>query len=121
MDCPDCGTPNDDAAERCEACRVLLDDLAYEEATADYSGLIPTRNKPALWAYYLGLFSFVPGIGLLLGIAAVVLGSQGLARFARHPEVKGKVHAWIGIWLGGFFTLFYVALTIFLIVVLAGS
>jgi len=115
MHCRHCGTQNDDDAERCKACHVLLDELDFDEATDGYSGMFPKRNPAALAAYYLGLFSFLPFIGLLLGIAAVVLGVMGLKQVARYPEVKGRVHAWIGIWLGGLFTLFYAALTIFLL------
>ena len=70
-------------------------------------GLIPYKNAPALTAYYLGVFSVIPCLGIPLGIAAVILGILGLRRAARRPEVKGKVHAWIGIVLGALFALVY--------------
>ena len=104
MECPDCGTPNADDARRCVHCRVLLDDLEYEDATIGYSGMIPSRNGPALAAYYLGIFAFIPFLGILLGIPAFFLGLKGLKNVARFPEVKGKVHAWIGVLVGGFFS-----------------
>jgi len=66
-------------------------------------GLIPYRNGPALAAYYLGVFSLIPLVGTFLGVAALVLGIVGLRKAARQPEVRGKVHAWVGIILGGLF------------------
>ena len=59
--------------------------------------LIPLRNMPALVAYYLGIFSLAPCLGLLLSIPACICGIIGLVKASRHPEVKGKVHAWIGV------------------------
>jgi len=38
---------------------------------------------------------------------ALVLGIMGLRKRAKNPEVKGSVHAWIGIVLGGLFTLIW--------------
>ena len=70
---------------------------------------------PALVAYYLGVFSVIPCVGLPLGIAAVALGIMGLRRAAKHPESKGKVHAWVGIIVGGIFGLIYLALTILML------
>jgi len=64
------------------------------------STLIPYRNAPALIAYYLGVFSLIPCVGFFLGLAAVVLGIFGLKQASKHPEAKGKAHAWTGIILG---------------------
>ncbi len=68
-------------------------------------GVIPYKNPPALIAYYLGLFSLLPFIGLLLAIPAFILGILGLKKRAKDPAVKGSVHAWIGIVMGGLMTL----------------
>jgi hypothetical protein len=78
--------------------------MARPVAVDGYSGLIPYRNTPALMAYYTGLFSLLPVIGLFLAVPAVILGIAGLRRRAANPEVKGAVHAWIGIIMGGLFT-----------------
>lgn len=59
--------------------------------------LIPTRNGAALTAYYLGLFSIIPVLGLPLGIVAIVLGVKGLRRFREDASVRGRNHAWVGI------------------------
>ena len=63
-------------------------------------GVIPYKNAPALIAYYTGLASIIPVLGMLLGPIAFVLGIMGLRKRKREPEVKGSVHAWIGIVLG---------------------
>ena len=64
------------------------------------SGIIPYKNPPALIGYYLGVFSLIPCVGLLLGIAAIVLGVIGLRNATAMPGSKGKAHAWTAIVLG---------------------
>lgn len=85
--------------------------------------LIPSRNGAALAAYYLGLFSLFPCLGFFLGVAAVVLGIQGLRNERRDSAVRGGAHAWIGIICGGLFGLFNLLLLVFAAVgyFLAGS
>ena len=64
-------------------------------------GIIPYKNVPALAAYYIGIVSLLCCfVGLPVGIVAVVLGIMGLQKRARQPEVKGSIHAWIGIICG---------------------
>jgi hypothetical protein len=64
-------------------------------------GVIPYKNPKALMAYYFGIFSLIPCLGLVSGIAAVVLGILGLKDYRKKPIIRGVVHAWIGIVLGG--------------------
>lgn len=90
--------------------------LPTQEPKDPTGGLIPYKNGPALAAYYLGVFSVIPVLGLFLGLGALVLGIMGLRMAARQPEVKGKVQAWVGIIVGGFFGLAYLALTVLIIV-----
>jgi hypothetical protein len=78
--------------------------LQPEEGDAT-GGIIPYKNGPALAAYYLGIFSLLPCIGLVLAIPAFILGIMGLKKRKENPAVKGSVHAWIGIIMGGIFTL----------------
>ena len=66
------------------------------------NAIIPYKNPLALTAYYLGVFSLIPVLGILLGIAAVWLGIAGLKRRKAQPHLGGAAHAWIGIVLGGF-------------------
>lgn len=79
-------------------------------------GLIPYKNVPALLAYYLGLFSLLPCLGLFLAIPAFVLGIMGLRKRKQNPAVKGSVHAWIGIVMGGLMTLVWGAMWIMMII-----
>lgn len=78
-------------------------------------GLIPYKNPHALAAYYLGLFSLAPCIGLPLGVGGLVLGIIGLKKRRENPVIKGSVHAWIGIIMGG------IMATIWLIVGIAAG
>jgi hypothetical protein len=62
--------------------------------------LIPYRNGRALAAYYTGVFSLIPCLGLLLGPVALVLGILGRKYANANPEAKGAGHAVAGIVLG---------------------
>jgi hypothetical protein len=79
--------------------------------------IIPYKNARALAAYYLGVFSVIPPVGALLGIPALVLGLSGLRFRRQNPEAGGRVHAWIGIVLGGLFGFGYLALVALVIIV----
>jgi len=78
--------------------------------------LIPTKNPNALIAYYLGVFSLIPCLGLILAIPALILGLKGLKFANEHPETKGKAHAWVGIIMGALFTLIWGGLIIMALV-----
>ena len=85
-------------------------------------GVIPYKNPYALIAYYLGicslLFCVIP---LPLGIVPVVLGIIGLRKRAENPVIKGSVHAWIGIVLGGLSTIGSLFMIVGVIVTLANQ
>lgn len=103
--CRACGLKHSDNAYKCTGCGALL----HEELPSQYvvtdngtmGGLFPYKNAQALWAYYLGVFAFVPFFGILLGIVALILGVRGLRYVDVHPDAQGKAHAWVGIILGG--------------------
>lgn len=65
------------------------------------SAVVPYKNPKALMAYYFAIFALIPCLGLPLGIAALCLGIAGLKVVKAHPNAHGKVHAWVGILLGG--------------------
>ena len=62
---------------------------------APLSGMIPYKNPHALVGYYLGIFSCLPILGLLLGPAAIVVGIMGIRRRKVEPNRRGLAHAWI--------------------------
>ena len=70
-------------------------------------GVIPYKNPQALTAYYLGILGMLPLIGIVFSLPAFVLGIRGLQARKRNPVVKGSAHAWIGIILGGLFSLLW--------------
>lgn len=106
MYCPKCGAQNSDESLKCSECGKVLKTIAAPSSDP-IATLIPYKNAKALIAYYLAVFSLIPCLGSPLGIAAFVLGLQGLKEAQIHPEAKGKVHAWIGILGGGLFGLIY--------------
>lgn len=83
-------------------------------------GIIPYNNPKALIAYYLGIASGLPLIGLPFGVAAFFLGILGLRDRKRNPVIKGSAHAWVGIGCGGLFSLLWLLLIVTLILGAAG-
>lgn len=115
MFCRKCGAENEDTAQNCKCGEPLRSGSAAAGDDA-ISSIIPYRNVYALVAYYLGVFSVIPCFGFLIGIPALVLGIIGLKHAGKHPEAKGKVHAWVGIILGGFCGLVWLALLAIIII-----
>jgi predicted Zn finger-like uncharacterized protein len=64
------------------------------------SSLIPYKNGRALAAYYCGVFSLIPCLGLILGPIALIFGILGLRFGKEYPTAGGKGHAIAGIVLG---------------------
>lgn len=121
MYCSECGAENDDNNHQCVKCGEFLHDEHTGAAAADegLASLIPYKNSCALIAYYLGVFSVIPVLGIPVGIGGFILGLLGLRAAAAHPEVKGKVHAWVGIIVGGLFGFGYLIAFLLLIVAAA--
>jgi len=59
------------------------------------------KNRPAVLAYRCAQVGLIPGLGLLLGLAAIGLGVRGRQVFLADPESRGLGHAVAGIVLGG--------------------
>jgi hypothetical protein len=102
--CRKCGQQNKENNFKCARCGFVLHGqtqpqyIVVEDGTV--GGLIPYKNPKSLWAYYLGLFSLIPCFGIILGIAALILGIGALRYANLHPEARGKIHAWVGIIMG---------------------
>lgn len=104
------------ADEELERPRTRSRNIRRDPAGEAVSTIIPYKNAKALIAYYLGVFSFIPCLGHLLGPAALILGILGL-RYARaHPTAKGGGHAIAGIIMGCLTTLGYWGLTLVFLV-----
>src|SRR5258708_1908899 len=106
MFCPKCGCENDDKNLNCSKCGQVLKSVSPKQDDP-IAAIIPFKNSKALIAYYLGVFSIIPCVGSPLGIAALLLGLQGLKDYKKNPQSHGAVHAWVGILVGGFFGLLY--------------
>jgi Domain of unknown function (DUF4190) len=65
-----------------------------------FATLVPFRNKFALFAYYCGIFAWIPVLCFLLGPIAMVLGIIGLFKARKHPKAHGTGHAIAGIVCG---------------------
>ncbi len=83
--------------------------------TSGIEVLIPYRNSTALAAYYIGIFSLIPVLGLLLGPIALACGIYGLKAAAKDSSARGRVHAWIGIVLGTLVTLGHIAVIVVIV------
>ena len=99
--CPMCGEPVPADVETCPHCQEPLRRKKSSGEGDATGGVIPYKNVPALAGYYCAVFSLIPCFGLVLGPAAFILGILGLRAASQNPAVKGQVHAWIGIVLGG--------------------
>ena len=103
--CPQCRQENAENNYKCTRCGLVLHVAPTPmRPTSTYNTLgvlIPYKNTQALAAYYCGVFGLIPGLGLPVALAALVLGILGLKFAKHHPEAKGKAHAWAGIILGG--------------------
>ena len=95
--------------------------MSLQNSNDPLSTIIPYKNSKALISYYLGLFSIIPFVGLILGIVAIVFGSQGMKFAGENPEAKGKAHAGIGIGCGLVGTLFNLAIVAVIILALVQS
>lgn len=114
--------PDDFDEEELAQPRKKCGDIRRDPAGDAVSTFIPYKNAKALIAYYLGVFSFIPCVGHLLGPAAFILGILGLRYAKTYPTAKGGGHAIAGIIMGGLTTVGYWGLTIlFIVLVLWGN
>jgi uncharacterized protein YqgC (DUF456 family) len=64
------------------------------------SHVVPYKNPCALAGYYCGFGALLPGLGLLLGPVAALLGAIGFMKARENPEAHGTGHAITGVLLG---------------------
>jgi len=134
--CPKCGASNFVTDRECMSCGTSLMAQArpappaaapaipppppswqqMSPAKSPLDAIIPVKNGAALTAYYVGLFCFIPVIGLPMAVFAFISGLNGYKFAKANPEVHGKAHAWVGIICGGFWGLVHLAIVIIFIV-----
>ena len=120
--CPKCSAENHASDRQCLSCGVVLAPPPPPQPHGSFTDtLIPVKNPYALIAYYLAVFSIIPCIGIILGLGAFVLGLMGLSHSKAHPAVKGRVHAWIGVIVGGIFGFGYLILTVLFLTAQGGT
>ncbi len=85
------------------------------------SALIPTGNPAALIAYYTGIVSCLPFLGLPVAILAIFQARKGLKVHRENPELHGKGHAVTGMVCGVIGLLINVVLTGALITAMASG
>ena len=106
MRCPACNTENADTAPSCRSCGSTLPrkprrrGLA-EETDTPFGPRTEACNRAALRAYYVGLLSLIPGLGLFLGPAAVILGLRAGQRGRNEPGFTAAGPARAAVLLGG--------------------
>lgn len=100
--------------------RRYRDDDPPRDAGA-LTSLIPYRNSLALSAYYCGVFSLIPCLGVVLGIISIILGWLGINFANKNPQAKGKGHAVAGIVLGSVSVLYHLGVIIFIVAVAISS
>jgi hypothetical protein len=105
----DANTPNPYLTPQAEQMVPMQPQYAQDMQGDSTGGLIPYKNKHALIAYYLGIFSFfIP----FSGIASIVLGVKGLQARNRNPVIKGSAHAVVGIVAGICTIIFHICATV---------
>ncbi len=70
--------------------------------------ILPTKNKPALIGYYLGIFGLIPFLGIPFAVAAIFVSKKGLDQYKVNPTPGAKSHAMTGFVLGIFATTCFV-------------
>ena len=94
--------------------QIGVDSKLQVRSPEQHLHLIPYKNGPAVMAYYAGVFSLIPCIGFISGIAAIVLGVMGAKNARKHLEVQGSYHAWAGIILGSLVVLAHLSALVYL-------
>lgn len=102
--CHVCQAENLDDAPRCVACNARL--RKRERASDDapdspFSPRADAINRPIVTAYYIGVWSMVPLLGLILGPLAFFLAWRGHALGKKHPGYLGGGHAMFTMILAG--------------------
>ncbi len=105
MRCPACHTENTDTAPRCTSCGGTLKSKPRRrglsaETDTPFAPRTEACNRAALRAYHVCLLGLIPGVGLLCGPAAVVMGWIARRRGMKEPGFTAYSPARAAILLG---------------------
>ncbi len=99
MDCPVCHTENAVEAVTCSTCGRSLNSSRRRPSSrrrnAEISEIAAVDSaNPAAWrAYRVALWSMIPGVGLLLGIIAIILGCLAVRDAGDDLSARNRAHA----------------------------
>ncbi|WP_147263427.1 DUF4339 domain-containing protein [Roseimicrobium gellanilyticum] len=65
------------------------------------------KKGAALTSFYLAALGLIPGIGIFCAIPAIFFGLKGLKDTKADPQSRERMHALVGVFVGGFLTLMY--------------
>ena len=68
------------------------------------------KKGAALTSFYLAALALIPGLGVLCAVPAIFFGLKGLQEAKGQPQSRERMHALVGVLVGGFLTLMYLAL-----------
>jgi hypothetical protein len=109
MRCPGCNTENAPGTSRCGSCGATLGPArrkgAGRHGPAEGTDTAPPADgegtdRAALRAYRVAVLGLIPGLGLLLGPLAVVLGTAARRRGRSDPDFTAQTHAAASVVLG---------------------
>jgi hypothetical protein len=66
------------------------------------ASFLPEGNRAAKWAYVCVLAGLCPGVGVVTGIAAIILGFFGRRIAKKDTEQRGLGHACMAMFFGAF-------------------
>ena len=118
--CPFCGKRIQAAAYKCMFCGAFLEasegrpaapPVEDDEPAAPGKGSWMAPADQSGWAVaagYCGVLALLPVLGLLIGLAAIVMAIVALRQLSRHPALGGQWRAGAGLVLGTIGTLYNV-------------
>lgn len=111
MRCPACSTENTAEATQCGSCgRALARKpkrraAGQQEAPSPFERPVDPVNWPCTRAYWVSCVSLIPGVGLIAGPLAFLLGVQGQVHASRQPACTTSSQAHAAILFGALSTL----------------
>jgi hypothetical protein len=98
--CPACGAETEQGVSRCPSCGRRRRRGSSVLTETPFSTVTTEHNRPALRAYRLSVVSVLPGVGLVAGPLAVILGLRARLRGRRDPLFTARGPAVAAVILG---------------------